>query len=655
MKMKLTIILLALFFSNGLFSQTQQEKNITTKYVSNEMEFIKAIANNTKIIIEADTLNLSVDYLINILGKKPYKNYFTPAKRIFFYEKGLVLHGFTNLSIIGKTATNLITENSDEDVITFENCKNIYLKNLNIYHTKEHCSGKVLQLLHSKNIKIEAVKLNGSGAIGANIIGTDYVWFSYTSIYNNSEHAIRAFNSKHISFYKTTINDNPLRKYLINTTFSELLFQNCHFTNNETESFINADENCITDFWPRFKNCNFEDNGFTKEAKMSECEEPYEEEDCCEEEENEHKHDEKLIKAKNKQTAIIISFFNYINKNPKADELLSYFPRENVHFFNTKATNQLPVFNYYFNNDYLVTQTEFEDIETIDYFTANVRFIRLEISEADLSTINEVVYNWQIKFDTKYRFQSVTQIEKEVLNTTNTGIPEFPKVVDKNYNFSKDYEFADMHAYHRIIVEDYFDAYTNASKDYFYTFHYINHRLSDAFYNPQFSLNRNEWSSKENISVFNQYFSDLKKFAWNNFYEEFKRVNKQKAIKFQPELVILFNNVWVSSVYQYYADKPLDIAIKPSKHKLNYPKIPNLKNTEVASNLNVLRIQHHNYAFVRGKYIPYDFEYLNNSLNNVYKEVTNSQDKKAIKKYLKDYKNAQKHIDDFMKEFYGKE
>lgn len=655
MKMKLIIILLALFFSNGLFSQTQQEKNITTKYVSNEMEFIKAIANNTKIIIEADTLNLSVDYLINILGKKPYKNYFTPAKRIFFYEKGLVLHGFTNLSIIGKTATNLITENSDEDVITFENCKNIYLKNLNIYHTKEHCSGKVLQLLHSKNIKIEAVKLNGSGAIGANIIGTDYVWFSYTSIYNNSEHAIRAFNSKHISFYKTTINDNPLRKYLINTTFSELLFQNCHFTNNETESFINADENCITDFWPRFKNCNFEDNGFTKEAKMSECEEPYEEEDCCEEKENEHKHDEKLIKAKNKQTAIIISFFNYINKNPKADELLSYFPRENVQFFNTKSTNQLPVFSYYFNNDYLVTQTEFEDIETIDYFTANVRFIRLEISEADLSTINEVVYNWQIKFDTKYRFQSVTQIEKEVLNTTNTGIPEFPKVVDKNYNFSKDYEFADMHAYHRIIVEDYFDAYTNASKDYFYTFHYINHRLSDAFYNPQFSLNRNEWSSKENISVFNQYFSDLKKFAWNNFYEEFKRVNKQKAIKFQPELVILFNNVWVSSVYQYYADKPLDIAIKPSKHKLNYPKIPNLKNTEVASNLNVLRIQHHNYAFVRGKYIPYDFEYLNNSLNNVYKEVTNSQDKKAIKKYLKDYKNAQKHIDDFMKEFYGKE
>lgn len=87
MKMKLIIILLALFFSNGLFSQTQQEKNITTKYVSNEMEFIKAIANNTKIIIEADTLNLSVDYLINILGKNLIKTILHQQNVSFFMKK----------------------------------------------------------------------------------------------------------------------------------------------------------------------------------------------------------------------------------------------------------------------------------------------------------------------------------------------------------------------------------------------------------------------------------------------------------------------------------------------------------------------------------------------------------------------------------------
>lgn len=655
MKIKLTITLLFVFFSNGLFSQTQQEKTITTKYVSNETEFIKAIANNTKIIIEADTLDLSVDYLKNLLGAKTYKKKFVPAQRVFFYDDGLVLHGFTNLSIIGKLETSLITRDPDDDVITFENCKNIYLKNLSIYHTAAHCSGTVLQLLHSKGIKIEAVRLNGSGAIGANIIGTDYVWFSYMSIYNNSEHAIRAYNSKHISFYKSTINDNPLRDQLVYSTFSELLFQNCNIANNETETFINTDEECITDFWPKFKNCSFEDNGFTEEAKISECEQYEEEGGCCEEDtEHEHKYDEKLIETENKQYAIIASFFNYINKSPKTDELLSYFPRENVQFFNAQATDQLSVFNYYFNNDYLVTHTELEDIETLDYFTANVHFIRSEISETDLSTINEVAYTWQIKFDTKYRFQSVTQTEEEVLNTTNIGIPEFPEAVDKEYNFSKDYEFANMHVNHRVIVEDYFDAYKHNSKDDFYTFYYINLRMSDAFYNPIISLDRKEWASKENISIFNQYFNDLKKFTWNNFYEEFKRVDIQKAVKFQAELAMLFNNIWVSSTYQYYADKPLDAALKPSKYKLNYPKIPNLKNAEVAMYLNVLRIQQHNYSFVNEKYKPFDFEYFNSSLkNNVsVEDVTTNQEKTVLKEYLKEYEKTQKRINDFMQKFH---
>jgi hypothetical protein len=210
-----------------------------------------------------------------------------------------------------------------------------------------------------------------------------------------------------------------------------------------------------------------------------------------------------------------------------------------------------------------------------------------------------------------------------------------------------------MQGFHRFITEDYFDAYIDTTED-FYTFYYINLRMSDAFYNPTVSLDRNEWASKEEITMFNQYFNDLKKFAWNNFYEEFKRIDKQKALKFQAELAILFNNIWVSSTYQYYADKPLDVVAKQSKHDLNYPKIPNLEDADVAIYLNVLRMQHHNYAFIKGKYQPFDYDYFDRNLNNNVstKDVTTNQDKKSLNEYLIDYKKTQKNIDNFMRIFY---
>lgn len=46
MKMKLTIILLALFFSNGLFSQTQQEKKHNYIQIKNNPEW-KSSQNKT--------------------------------------------------------------------------------------------------------------------------------------------------------------------------------------------------------------------------------------------------------------------------------------------------------------------------------------------------------------------------------------------------------------------------------------------------------------------------------------------------------------------------------------------------------------------------------------------------------------------------------
>lgn len=404
MKTKLFFLIIILSQFNNLFSQeSKQNSGIATKHVNNVSEFINAVADNTKIIIEADTLNITVSEIKKIIGSKPYRNSFTPAKSVFLSDDGLVLHGFKNLMISGKHKVNLITTNPDHTVITFENCEKISLKKLKIYHHEaSNCGGSVLQLLHSKNINVEDVDLNGSGAIGLNLIGTDYVWLSYASIFNNSEYAIQSYNSRHISFYKTSISDNPLHEYIINSTFSELLFQNCTIRNNtNSELLINEVDYCLGEFTPMFKETSFDNNGFSQ--KELNCDLFYEENFDSD------ANVIKLAKAEMKQEVLINSFFNYLNKNPKPDELLSYFPRQSIKFLDTNTTTQKPVFDYFFNSKSIIKKFEIESIETINYNTANVIFISLEYTDENLPTYNKVEYNWVIKFDKKYRFKSVLE------------------------------------------------------------------------------------------------------------------------------------------------------------------------------------------------------------------------------------------------------
>ncbi|WP_299628294.1 right-handed parallel beta-helix repeat-containing protein [uncultured Tenacibaculum sp.] len=274
-----------LTFFNGF---TQQK---TVKRVHDILEFFNALQSNTEIIIETDTLNLTLD---NVKKKIPLLNHKKATQKPSYYieENGIVLDGYSNLTIRGKKQTNIISFEEFEDILSFKNCTNLNLNNLSIYHVHETCTGYVLLLETCKDVTIQNTNLNGSGAIGAYLIDSENIKFNQSNLFRNAFHAVSAIHSENISFNECSFyeNNTVFTEYpLIYTQFSKLHFNSCEFYSNDSEKLYNSNDTIedfysyleheeyisyynsntisfnfdIVEFSPKFNHCFFEvDNAF---------------------------------------------------------------------------------------------------------------------------------------------------------------------------------------------------------------------------------------------------------------------------------------------------------------------------------------------------------------------------------------------------------
>ena len=140
----------------------------TTVHVSTVDEFLSAIAPNTEIVVDAALLDLSQasDY-----GKSggEYYRWEDP-----FDGPELILQNLSNFTIRGsgqeRTDTAISAVPRYADVLTFENCANIYVANITVGHTQEpgYCAGGVLHYINSQSILVENCDLYGCGTMGVN-------------------------------------------------------------------------------------------------------------------------------------------------------------------------------------------------------------------------------------------------------------------------------------------------------------------------------------------------------------------------------------------------------------------------------------------------------------------------------------------------------
>ncbi|MFC2089844.1 SH3 domain-containing protein [Bacteroidota bacterium] len=199
-------------------------------------ELLNSFASNTKIIINANTINL---------GDAPP----LMSDNVANAGIGLQISGLSNLIItsLNENTANLVTSHEFADVIYFSGCRNIYINNITAGHSpiKGECDGGVLRFVECSDIHINNSVLFGSGVWGLSFNNSHDVLVENTTIKECTYEIVSASESSEIEFRECDFRDNTgdfgFTLYFTN----KILVTNSVFNGNRMNSDWAYDENCL--------------------------------------------------------------------------------------------------------------------------------------------------------------------------------------------------------------------------------------------------------------------------------------------------------------------------------------------------------------------------------------------------------------------------
>lgn len=180
-------------------------------HVSTVDEFLAAIASDTDIYLEDGVFDLSTASNYGVAGGANYVWYDT-------YVDGpqLVISGVKNLSITGGGADRASIQAVPRyaEVLAFENCQHITLKDFTAGHTQApgHCTGGVVYFANSSDLSVEGCSLYGCGVWGITLSGCENMTVKNTEIYDCSYGDLNFASSKNIRLENCNIHDNGMSR-----------------------------------------------------------------------------------------------------------------------------------------------------------------------------------------------------------------------------------------------------------------------------------------------------------------------------------------------------------------------------------------------------------------------------------------------------------
>jgi hypothetical protein len=175
--------------------------------VSNVNELLSAIGPNTTIYLEPGDYNLfeSNYYGVNV---GDYCTWGDHAAGI----DGLIITGVENLQIIGSGADNtqILTTPREDNVITFQDCDDLYLSGFTAGHTiipDSTCAGDVLVFRSCDNVGIANCGLFGCGVWGIRADSCEDMTVESTEIYDCSGGGTILSYCRNVAFLDSTIHD----------------------------------------------------------------------------------------------------------------------------------------------------------------------------------------------------------------------------------------------------------------------------------------------------------------------------------------------------------------------------------------------------------------------------------------------------------------
>ena len=149
----------------------------------------------------------------------------------------LVISDVHNLTIICEASeyAEIVTNNYNAVVLTFENCSNISLINIKIGHYPESggCYGGVVSFIDCNDISIEGCRLYGCGVNGLELVNVDGFEFKRSIIEECSMHIMCISNSKNLRFTDSVFGNNRGTELINISGCEDVLFERCYITGNE--------------------------------------------------------------------------------------------------------------------------------------------------------------------------------------------------------------------------------------------------------------------------------------------------------------------------------------------------------------------------------------------------------------------------------------
>ena len=248
------------WYSNFICSN-QTTLNNKIVFVENEDEFIYAIDNNTTIILKTNKLDLSLDKISQIPIKKKNKNAikYGPINKdmgVAYADSAWWIEGVSNLSIIGQKSTILSSNVSKEYILWLNNCKDIELSNVSIFHNPETYDGGNgwnMCVSNSSDITIRHTTFNGFGGVGLFLYKSQKVNTDQSTFAGIKNYAILVRNATDLIVNNCNFLENQSTVIQLDNAFGQ--FANCSFFNNTYYYLVFLSEPDLKKSYATFTNC----------------------------------------------------------------------------------------------------------------------------------------------------------------------------------------------------------------------------------------------------------------------------------------------------------------------------------------------------------------------------------------------------------------
>ena len=226
-----------------------EDQNGHTFDVRNAREFLLALKDDAHInVIVSEplqltpALNVLIDegevspYMVDGVAQTAPGLYWMPE----YDGNTLYIVGLENITIEGTSGDKgfLMTTPRYSDVLRFEQCRNITIKNMILGHEEAgDCEGDVLVLRGCKNVTVEKCDLFGCGCIGIYCSKSQNITVSRSDIYGCSMRGLEIFDTKNMSFKNCSIYNNAGGIYLDEKS-RNISLSDCNLYDNRGQLFM---------------------------------------------------------------------------------------------------------------------------------------------------------------------------------------------------------------------------------------------------------------------------------------------------------------------------------------------------------------------------------------------------------------------------------